>query len=70
MPLEPTSVEIRIGGIAAFVRGEPAEYDEAAAAAAMSAEEIAIEVDLGAGDERATAWTCDLTPEYVRLNAT
>lgn len=70
VPLEPTSVEIRIGGIAAFVRGEPAEYDEAAAAAAMSAEEIVIEVDLGAGDERATAWTCDLTPEYVRLNAT
>jgi len=70
VPLEPTSVEIRIGGIAAFVRGEPAEYDEAAAVAVMSAEEIAIEVDLGAGDERATAWTCDLTPEYVRLNAT
>ncbi len=70
VPLAPTSVEIRIGGIAAFVCGEPAEYGEAAAAAAMSAEEIVIEVDLGAGDERATAWTCDLTPEYVHLNAT
>jgi glutamate N-acetyltransferase/amino-acid N-acetyltransferase len=70
VPLEPSSVEIRVGGIAAFVRGEPAEYDEEAAAAAMSADEIVIEVDLGAGDERATAWTCDLTPEYVHLNAT
>ena len=31
--------------------------------------EIAIGVDLGLGNGRATFWTCDLTPEYVHLNA-
>jgi len=35
----------------------------------MAAREILIEVDLGAGDEQATAWTCDFTPDYVYLNA-
>ncbi|GAH72420.1 unnamed protein product, partial [marine sediment metagenome] len=70
VPLDQRSVEIRIGGIPAFVRGEPADYDEDQAAAVMTADEVLIEVDLGAGGERATAWTCDLTPEYVHLNAT
>jgi len=68
--LDPSRVEIRVGGIPAFVRGEPAEYDSDEALAAMAADEIVIEVDLGAGEEQATAWTCDFTPEYVHLNAT
>lgn len=31
--------------------------------------EVRIEVDLGVGRGRATAWGCDLSPEYVKINA-
>lgn len=35
----------------------------------LKGKEIAIEVDLGAGEGKATAWGCDLSAEYVRINA-
>ncbi len=44
-------------------------YSEAAVAAYMKNSELAIRVDIGLGDSRATLWTCDLTAEYVAINA-
>ncbi|MCL2141349.1 MAG: bifunctional ornithine acetyltransferase/N-acetylglutamate synthase [Methanimicrococcus sp.] len=35
----------------------------------MSSKTIYIHTDLGAGDEKATAWGCDLTYDYVKINA-
>lgn len=35
----------------------------------MATEEIVITLDLGMGEESATAWGCDLTYDYVRINA-
>ncbi len=35
----------------------------------MDSDEIIIEVDIGLGDCKATAWGCDLTYEYVKINA-
>ena len=32
-------------------------------------DEVKIRVELGLGDERATAWGCDLTEDYIRINA-
>lgn len=44
--------------------------DKAALSAAMrSADTIAIDVQIGAGPGTATAWGCDLTYDYVRINA-
>ncbi len=68
--LDPDRVEIRLMGITAFAGGRPVDYSEDEAQAAVKADEILIEVDLGAGDEQAVNWTCDLSPEYVTLNAT
>ena len=39
------------------------------AAKAMQAAEFEIKVELGAGRARATLWTCDLSYDYVRINA-
>ncbi|MCK0122044.1 bifunctional glutamate N-acetyltransferase/amino-acid acetyltransferase ArgJ [Loktanella sp. F6476L] len=44
-------------------------YSEDAGAAYMKGEDIAINVDLGIGSGTSTAWTCDLTHEYIRINA-
>ena len=36
---------------------------------AMDNKEVTIIVDLAAGDETSTGWGCDLTYDYVRINA-
>ena len=60
---------VRIGGIELFRDGTP--YDERAEQAAgyLKGNEIEIEVDLGAGEGRSHMWTCDLSADYVRINA-
>ncbi len=45
------------------------DYSEDAAAAYMKGDEITINVDLGIGSGSSTVWTCDLTHEYIRINA-
>jgi glutamate N-acetyltransferase/amino-acid N-acetyltransferase len=51
-------------------RGErDPSYSEQAVSAYMKNSELAIRVELGLGDGRATMWTCDLTAEYVAINA-
>ncbi|CAN5795206.1 bifunctional glutamate N-acetyltransferase/amino-acid acetyltransferase ArgJ [soil metagenome] len=61
---------VRIGSIELFANGRP--YDERAPAVAeyLKGSEIDVEVDLGTGgDGTARMWTCDLTAEYVKINA-
>jgi glutamate N-acetyltransferase/amino-acid N-acetyltransferase len=60
---------VTIGPIVLFDEGRP--HDEAApeAASYLRNDEIAVAVDLGAGSATSTVWTCDLTAEYVRINA-
>jgi glutamate N-acetyltransferase/amino-acid N-acetyltransferase len=43
--------------------------EEAALSGIMNSTEISILVDLGVGGAAATAWGCDLTDDYVRINA-
>jgi glutamate N-acetyltransferase/amino-acid N-acetyltransferase len=49
--------------------GEPFEIDEAIAAEILHGSEITFRLDLGQGRGEATVWTCDLTHEYVSINA-
>ena len=61
---------VRIGPVELFRDGTP--FDERAAEAAeyLKNRDIEIEVDLGTGGAgRSHMWTCDLSAEYVRINA-
>jgi glutamate N-acetyltransferase / amino-acid N-acetyltransferase len=61
---------IRFGDILVAKDGEVApEYREADGAAYMKRPEIVISVDVGVGKEAATIWTCDLTKDYIAINA-
>ncbi len=44
-------------------------YKEELGAAEMTKEEITLKVDLGLGAGTATIWTCDLTHQYITINA-
>ncbi|MEY3207037.1 MAG: Arginine biosynthesis bifunctional protein ArgJ, partial [Pseudomonadota bacterium] len=45
------------------------DYKEADGQAVMKQSEISITVDLGRGNVEETVWTCDLSHEYVSINA-
>jgi glutamate N-acetyltransferase/amino-acid N-acetyltransferase len=60
---------VAIGQTVLFEDGRP--HDEAAPVAAeyLKRTEIEVSVGLGAGSATSTVWTCDLSAEYVRINA-
>lgn len=49
--------------------GKPLEFDETQASKVLSAKEIEVDIVLDEGKERATAWGCDLSYDYVEINA-
>ena len=62
-------VRIALQGIDVF-RGEPLPVDlERISRAMHDVEEVVIEIDLAAGDGEGTAWGCDLSADYVSINA-
>lgn len=63
-------LSIRIGGVDVAKNGVAVPgYDETPVARHMKGDAIDIEVDVGVGQGKATVWTCDLTYEYIRINA-
>ena len=49
--------------------GTPTDYAEADASAIFAESEISVRVALGLGEGAATVWTCDLSYDYVSINA-
>lgn len=67
---DPAKVNIRIGTQPVFEFGMRSPlFDEAAAHATMQEREYTITLDLGQGSAECRFLTCDLTAEYVRINA-
>ena len=52
-----------------FTGGSAADYSEEEAAKLLGNEKVIIRSDMHMGDESATAWGCDLTYDYVKINA-
>jgi glutamate N-acetyltransferase/amino-acid N-acetyltransferase len=67
--VEAATASIWIGPHCAFERGAPTTLDLAVVSKAMDAPEVVLRIDLGRGQASATAWGCDLTEEYIRINA-
>jgi len=50
-------------------RGGPVAFDAALVSQRLRQEDVLLEADLAAGNSTGEAWGCDLSPEYVRINA-
>lgn len=61
-------VDIDILGLPVCRAGLVVDFDEEEALRRFEEPEVAIEVDLHAGEESATMWTCDFSHEYVTIN--
>lgn len=57
------------GSVTVCRNGSGVEFDEDYATKVLKAEEVIIEVNMNSGHEFATAWGCDLTYDYVKINA-
>ena len=69
VPFDPDQVSVAINGVTVFAKGGPAEFDEPALVEAMRAPVLEVLIDLGDGEGAATIWSCDLSYDYVRINA-
>ena len=57
------------GKLLVFDKGTPIVFDEDKALEIMKADAVTVFVDMHEGSEEATAWGCDLTYDYVKINA-
>jgi glutamate N-acetyltransferase/amino-acid N-acetyltransferase len=57
------------GTLKVFDKGTPIVFDEEEALKIMKADAVTVYVDMHEGDAEATAWGCDLTYDYVKINA-
>ena len=67
--LNADAMEVRLGEIPVVREGLPLPFDELEAEKELKKETVRITLDLHEGNGGATAWGCDLTYEYVRINA-
>lgn len=69
---DPMQVSINFrsenGVISLMEKGSPIVFDEELASKVLSAHNIYIDMVLSDGDFEATAWGCDLTYDYVKIN--
>ena len=49
--------------------GRPTDYDEEQAIALLAHDEVTVRLDLGMGEAESVVWTCDLSHDYVTINA-
>ncbi|WP_342563299.1 bifunctional ornithine acetyltransferase/N-acetylglutamate synthase [Paenibacillus sp. FSL R7-0345] len=70
VPVSPEKVDISLGEIAVLRQSRPVAFDEEQALHYLQkTDTVLITVKLADGEGKATAWGCDLTYDYVRINA-
>jgi glutamate N-acetyltransferase / amino-acid N-acetyltransferase len=66
---DPAEVQLSINELEILGKNYDIVLDEVKAKSVLAQEEITIKVDLNQGKQSACFWTCDLSNEYVRINA-
>ncbi len=70
VPFEESQLSLSINGVVVYDRGTPAVIDEQALSASIRSQrpvDLVLQFTLGSASSR--FWTCDLTAEYIHLNA-
>jgi len=66
---DPSNVSISFNNLPILLPNYTLTIDEELASEILSQKEFEINIDLGSGNQETTWWTCDLTEEYVKINA-
>lgn len=67
--VDQSKLTITLNQVLLMFEGEPQSFDAAAVSRSMDAAEVTVQVDLGLGRGLGVAYGCDLTEEYVKINA-
>ncbi|PZD72400.1 Arginine biosynthesis bifunctional protein ArgJ [Acaryochloris thomasi RCC1774] len=62
-------LDIRLGDFVLLQQGTPQDFDAAAASDYLKQDPVIIAVQVGDGEGSGTAWGCDLSYDYVKINA-
>jgi glutamate N-acetyltransferase/amino-acid N-acetyltransferase len=62
-------VDIKLAGILVCKRGREHKFSERVVSNKMMAKYVPVVIEMGAGKGKARIWTCDMTQEYVHINA-
>jgi glutamate N-acetyltransferase/amino-acid N-acetyltransferase len=65
----PAAVEILFGDLKILNKNYDIVLDEGKAKALLSHDSVQIVIDLNQGSQKTRFWTCDLTKEYIHINA-
>ncbi|HEY1686854.1 MAG TPA: bifunctional glutamate N-acetyltransferase/amino-acid acetyltransferase ArgJ [Tepidisphaeraceae bacterium] len=66
---DPNRCTLVLQGITVFRTGQLVKFDPAKVSKALSATDVKVELQCGGGKSAATVWTCDLSKEYITINA-
>jgi len=69
VPFDPSALSIAIEGLEVVHNGLPTIYEEADAAALMKRPDLHVDIEVGEGPGECVFWTCDLSHDYVSINA-
>lgn len=69
VPVEPNAIKVSIGTFVVFENGLPCPIVEEAVKEYLEQDTIQIIVELNQGNSSAAAWGCDLTYDYIKINA-
>ena len=67
--VEPEKISIKFGGLTVYAQGLVTKFDEDAMRKVLAAHDIVVDINLNLGDAAATVYTCDLSFQYVKINA-
>ncbi|MFZ7104453.1 MAG: bifunctional glutamate N-acetyltransferase/amino-acid acetyltransferase ArgJ [Peptococcaceae bacterium] len=67
--VDPDKVDVFIGDLMMAENGTGLSFDEDQASKILAEKEVTVTVDLKLGEQEAKSWGCDLSYEYVRINA-
>jgi glutamate N-acetyltransferase/amino-acid N-acetyltransferase len=65
----PDRATLKLQGVVVFRAGQPVPFDAEKTSALLKSPEVIAELSCGLGKASATVWTCDLSKEYVTINA-
>ena len=66
---DPDKSVLMLQGTTVFRRGQPVAFDAAKVSQSLAAPEVKVDLACNLGKASATCWTCDLSKEYVTINA-
>jgi glutamate N-acetyltransferase/amino-acid N-acetyltransferase len=66
---DPDKATLTLQGTKVFRHGTPLKFDAASVSQSLQAAEVLADLTCGLGKHDATVWTCDLSKDYVTINA-